>query len=90
MSTLSHPPGHAVEEKQRWSVQLLSRDVLVAIAIGVMWLAVAVTAIWGGDIISSSNDGNSTTLPVAAAVALFAFLGTWAGFKHGLTHHQDD
>ncbi len=90
MSTLSHPPGQAVEERQPWSVQLLSREVLVVLAIVVMWLVVAVTAIWGGDMIFSSNDGNSSTLPSAVAVALFASIGSWAAFKHGLSHHRKD
>ena len=89
MSTLSHPPGNAVEG-QSWSAQLLSREGLVVLAIGVMWLAVAVTAVWGGDMFFSGNDGNSSTLPSAVAVALFAFLGSWAGFKHGFSHHGKD
>lgn len=88
MSTLSHPPTHAVEERRPWSVQLLSREPLVVLAIVVMWLAVAITAVWGGDMHFISNDGNSTTLTSAAAVALFAFLGSWAGFKHGLPHPE--
>jgi hypothetical protein len=91
MSTLSHPPTHVVDERPRLSVQLLSREPLVVLAIVVMWLAVAVTAVWGGDIISVSSGGsNSTTLPSVAAVALFAFLGSWVGFKHGFTHPRND
>ncbi len=90
MSTLSHPPTHAVEERPPLSVQLLSREPLVVLAIVVMWLAVAVTAVWGGDLHFAGNDGSTTTLTSAAVVALFAFLGTWAGFKHGFTHHRND
>ena len=90
MSTLSHPPTHAVEEQRPWSVQLRSREALVVVAIVVMWLAVAVTAVWGGDMHFNGNDGTSTVLPSVAAVALFAFLASWAGFKHGFTHPRKD
>jgi hypothetical protein len=88
MSTLSHPPTHVSEERRPLSVQLLSREALVVLAIIVMWLAVAVTAVWGADMHFISNDGSSTTLTSAAVVALFAFLGSWAGFKHGLPHAE--
>ena len=90
MSTLSHPPTHAVEEGPPLSVRLLSREPLAVLAIVVMWLAVAVTAVWGGDMHFISNDGNSTHLPVAALVALFAFLGSWTGFKYAFTHRRND
>jgi len=83
MSTLSHPPTHAEEERRPW-IRLLTREGFTFLAIFAMWIAVAVTAVWGGNMVFSSNDGNSTTLPSVAAVALFAFLGTWAGFRHGL------
>lgn len=90
MSTLSHPP-HVVEESPpSWFVQLLSRQGLAALTIGVMWFAVAVTAVWGGDMLFNSNDGNSSTLPSVVAVALFAAIGSWAGFKYGFPRQRND
>ena len=89
MSTLSHPSTHVVAARPPLSVQLLQRETLVVLAIVVMWLAVAAAAVWGGDMHFNGNDGTSTVLPSVVAVALFAFLGSWAGFKHGFTHPRN-
>jgi multisubunit Na+/H+ antiporter MnhF subunit len=44
-----------------------------------MWLAVLFDALFGPDIVTTSGAGtNSSTVPSAVAVALFAFLATWA------------
>jgi hypothetical protein len=49
-----------------------------------MWIAVAVTAVWGPDFVGSSNDGSSTTIPSGIFVGLFASIGTWALAKYAL------
>jgi hypothetical protein len=56
----------------------------VSLAITAMWMAVAVTAVWGSDFVGSSSDGNSSTVPSGIFVALFASIGTWALAKHAL------
>ena len=44
-----------------------------------MWIAVAISAVWGPDFVSTSGGGTtSTTIPAAIGVALFAFIGSWA------------
>jgi hypothetical protein len=59
-----------------------------SLAIVAMWLAVLFTAVYGPDIVSKGVAGDSTTVPSAVAVALFAFLATWPVAKFGFV--QDD
>jgi hypothetical protein len=80
MSTIPHD---ATPEPRRWSVRSLVPEVWASVAIGAMWLAVAVCAIWGTDIVSYSNDGTHTTIPAAVVVAIFAWLGTHAVARYG-------
>jgi len=54
-----------------------------SVAIAAMWVAVFITAIWGPDARFSSNDGNSSTIPTAIFVTVFAFLGTWVVARNG-------
>ena len=90
MSTISHPPTGAVEERG-FAVQLLVTEMWAALAIVAMWLAVAVAAVWGTDLVSSSGVGGSTTtIPSAIAVAVFASIGTWAVAKYGLARRGAD
>jgi hypothetical protein len=83
MSTISHPPSEAVPESGRWSSQLVVTEMWTSVAIIAMWLAVLFDAVFGPDIASTSAGGDSTTIPSAVAVALFASLGTWAVAKYG-------
>jgi hypothetical protein len=57
--------------------ELLDPKVCASIAIGAIWLAVALAAIFGPDIVSTNAGAQSTTVPSAVVVALFAFLATW-------------
>jgi len=82
MSTISHPPTGAVHEPG-WSAMFLVREVWASLAIFAMWIAVAVSAVWGPDFVSSNGSGtNSTTIPSGIAVAVFACIGTWAVAKY--------
>jgi hypothetical protein len=61
------------------------------LAIVVMWLAVLFDALFGPDIVSTSGGGtNTTTIPSAVAVALFAWLATKAVAKHGFGRGEND
>jgi hypothetical protein len=54
-------------------------DVWPSVAITVIWLAVAVDALFGPDIETSNGAGtNTSSVPSAVALALFAFLTSWA------------
>jgi hypothetical protein len=47
-----------------------------ALAIASMWLAVLFTAVYGGDFTSVNTGAQSTTVPAAVFVALFACIGS--------------
>ena len=82
MSTVSNPPAGSVPE-HGWLSLILVREVWASLSVAVMWIAVAVSAVWGPDFVSTSGAGsNSTTIPSGIAVALFASIGTWAVAKH--------
>ncbi len=81
MSIISHPPA-GVAQESGWASLLRLKEVWASLAITAMWIAVAVTALWGPDFVGSSNDGNSTTIPIGIFVALFASIGTWALAKY--------
>jgi hypothetical protein len=57
------------------------------LAIFAMWAAVAISAVWGPDFVSTSGSGASaTTIPSGIIVAMFATIGTWFVAKYGLGH----
>ena len=86
MSTIKSEPASAAPERRHWSAKILVREMWASLAISVMWLAVLFSAVFGPDIVSSSNDGNATTIPSAVAVALFAAIGTRGVAKYGFGH----
>jgi len=65
-------------------------EIGASLAITMMWVAVAVSAVWAPDFVSTSPGGNSTTIPSAIAVALFAWLGSWAVAKSAFRRHEGD
>jgi NAD/NADP transhydrogenase beta subunit len=71
-------------------VQLLVTEMWASLAIVAMWLAVLLDAVFGPDIVSTNGGANSTTVPSAVAVALFASLATWAVARYGFDHHRRD
>jgi hypothetical protein len=90
MSTMSHPPAGLAPERRHWSVHVLVGEMWASLAIVAMWIVVAVAAVWGPDFVSSDGGGtNSTTIPSAIAVAVFAAIGTWAVARHGFGSRRD-
>jgi hypothetical protein len=49
-----------------------------------------VTAIWGPDATFNGSDGNSSTIPTAVFVTVFAFLGTWVVARYGFRQRQKE
>lgn len=88
MSTMSHEPSHGVH--QRWSSLRLIPEMWASLAITAMWVAVFVTAIWGPDARFNSNDGNSSTIPTAVFVTVFAFLGTWIVARYAFRQQRKE
>ena len=83
MSAISPERTGPLPERAGWSAQLRVREMWAALAIGAMWLAVLFAATAGPDFVSTSSGGDSTRIPSAIVIALFAFLGTRAVAKYG-------
>jgi hypothetical protein len=88
MSTLSQDRP-SVPERPRLAVRLLVPEMWASLAIAVMWLAVLFDAVWGPDFVSTSASGNSTTIPSAIFVAVFAYLGTRVVAKYGFGDRRE-
>ena len=89
MSTVPQQSSRIVHERPRWSLRLIP-EVWASLAITAMWVAVFITAIWGPDAKFNSNDGNSSTIPVAVFVTVFAFLGTWIVARYSFGQQRKD
>ena len=90
MTTFPHEPARVVQEQPRWSLQLLVPEMWASLAIIVMWLAVLFDAVWGPDIVTRGAGGDSSIVPSAVALALFAFLGTWVVARYGFRRERKD
>jgi len=90
MSTMSHEPSQGVHDRPRWLSLRLVPEMWASLAITAMWVAVFITAIWGPDARFSSNDGNSSTIPTAVFVTVFAFLGTWVVARYGFRQQRKE
>jgi len=65
--------GPAGRTRPQWAEFLRIREVWGSLAITVMWVAVAISAVWGPDFVSSNGAGTqSTTIPSGVFVAFFA------------------
>jgi hypothetical protein len=71
-------------------LQLVVAEAWACLAIIVMWLSVLIDAVLGPDIVSTTVAGDSTTVPSAVAVALFAFLGTWVVARYGFGRKRQE
>ena len=91
MTTFSHDPAAEGGAKRRSVLsQLLVREMWVSLAISVMWLVVLFDALFGPDIVSQSGAGtNSSSVPSAVVVAVFAFFGSWVVARYGLGERRD-
>jgi hypothetical protein len=90
MSTTSQP-SRIISTPGRVPADLFVRNMWAGLAIVVMWLAVLFDALFGPDIVITSAGGtNSTTIPSAVGVALFAWLATKAVAKYGFSGGDND
>ena len=89
MATVFHEP--AASSWPTWRGVLGLSAMWASLSIAVVWLSVLVTAIYGPDIVSTTAAGtNSSTVPSAVPVALFAFLATWVIAKYGYERRVDE
>jgi hypothetical protein len=90
MATISHEPSGILQQRPRWTAQLLVREVWAALAITVMWLAVLFDSVFGPNVVTTSAGGDSSVVPSAVPVALFAFLATWAVARYGFRRERKE
>jgi uncharacterized membrane protein (DUF485 family) len=90
MASVSHEPSEVVHERQRWSLQILVPEMWASLAIVVMWLSVLFDAVFGPDIVNTSAGGDSSVVPSAVVVALFAFLATWVVARYGFRRERKE
>ena len=79
MTAIPHEPSVG-GRRTSW---LWITEVWVSLAISVIWLAVAVTALFGPSIDSTTPGGTTSSVPSGVALALFATIATWAVAKYG-------
>lgn len=89
MSTISHEPSRIAEENTRRTWPFVP-DMWASLAIAVIWLSVSFDAVFGPDIVNTTAGGDSSTVPSAVPVALFAFLATWVVARYGLRRGRDE
>ena len=65
------------------------RETWVSLAISVIWLSVLFGAVYGPDIVTRSAGGDSSVVPSAVVVSVFAFLATWVVARYGLRDKRD-
>jgi hypothetical protein len=83
MTTISHEPSRVADEKRGWASRLFVPEMWAFLAVGVIWVAVLLDAVFGPDIVSTTYLGDHTTVPSVVVVALFAFLATWVIARNG-------
>jgi hypothetical protein len=60
-----------------------------SLAIAVIWLSVLFDAVFGPNIVTTGVAGDSTVVPSAVVVALFAFLATWVVARYGFRRERE-
>ncbi len=76
MSTHSLPTLHSIRSRPSSAAWLDSRPAWAGLAIITMWLAVLFVGLFGGDIVSETPGGTSSSVPVVVVIAGVALLGT--------------
>lgn len=76
-------------ERRGWS-DLVVPEMWASLSIVVMWLAVLCDAIFGPSIYAHGAGGDSSVIPSAVVLALFAFLATWVIAKYGFRHGRNE
>lgn len=89
MASISHDP--TIGSSPRLSVTGLLKvtEMWAALAIVAMWLAVLFDAVFGPNLVSATPGGESTSVPSAIAVALFACLATFPVAKYGFGRSRE-
>lgn len=87
-TTLDKPDVTGARDLDRGRLLILP-ELWGAIAIASMWVAVLFVSIYGGDVTSVDTGAQSTTIPSAVFVALFAAVGTASVAKRAFGRVKD-
>ena len=87
MTSVPHETAARPERRRRLS-ELLPREVWASLAISVMWVAVLLDSLFGPDMVFANTAMNTTTIPSAVVLALFAYLGTRVVARYGLGERE--
>jgi hypothetical protein len=79
---------HESSGERRQTSWLRLRAVWASLAISMIWLAVALCALFGPDITSTTVGGTTSTVPSGVAVAFFATIATWVVARYGLRERE--
>jgi hypothetical protein len=88
MATMSHEPTHV--RRERRGFEFLVPEMWASLAIGVIWLAVLFDAVFGPNIVNTTAGGNTSSVPSAVPVALFAFFATWVVARYAFRRGRTD
>ena len=89
MATVSHEPSQVAAERRRWP-ELLISEMWASLAIAVIWLSVLFDAVFGPDIVNTRAGGDTSVVPSAVVVAVFAFFATWVVAKYGFRRDRKE
>jgi hypothetical protein len=89
LATVSPHASDATSERRGSRARFNVPEMWAALAIGVIWLVVLVTALFGPDFVSS-GPATFTRIPSAIIIAFFAWLATWVIARHGFGRCRSD
>jgi hypothetical protein len=87
MTTVPHEQPAPVVKR---SVFFDARDLWAALVIVSIWLAVLFVGVFGADLVSVSNNGNTTSIPAGIFVAICALFATMSVAKYGFKRDSRD
>jgi hypothetical protein len=90
MSAISHRLAEVVPERWHWSVQLPVSEMWASLANVATRFAVAVPLCGSGLLCPATGKTNTTTVPPADVIAVFASIGTGAVARHGFRHQRQE
>jgi hypothetical protein len=90
MTTVTQRPAEARPQEPMRRSLLMVPELWGAVAIASMWVAVLFTAVYGGDFVSqNAGQTQSTVIPSAVFVALFALLASASVAKRAFRRDAD-
>ena len=81
----------ASSDRRAWARRVQVPEMWASPAIVAVWLTVLFDALFGPDFVSSNGAGtNTTTIPSAVIIALFAYLATRVIARYGFDRRRED